>query len=157
MSKTKKLFLDEEEEENLNLGLLRLSLELPSHELFYKINILNAFKFTRIKDLIIQGNYFQYNFPRFEAYHHLSKTCIQIIGNKSDVSYRLKEQKELFNSESEMAYLFNELPDVDYLIKTSDLIDDFSLILLPENSVFNIQSFSLSSTDERYQLIKYYE
>jgi hypothetical protein len=47
--------------------------------------------------------------------------------------------------------------DVDYLIKTSDYIDDFSLILLPEFSVFNIQTFSLSSTNERYQLIKYYE
>ena len=155
--KIKKLFLDKEEEEHLNLGLVRLSKDLPAHELFYKINNLNEFKFTRIKDITIYGKYFQYNFSRFEAYHHLSKNCIQIISNKSEVSYKIKEQKELFNSESETRFLFNELTDVDYLIKTSDFIDDFSLILFPENSVFNIQTFPLSSIDERHQLIKYYE
>ncbi|SFI21493.1 IPExxxVDY family protein [Halpernia frigidisoli] len=155
--KTKKLFLEEEEEENLNLGLLRLAQDLPAHELFFKINLLNSFKFTRIIDLVVQGTFFQYNFARFQAYHHLDKNCLQIISNKSEVSYKIKEQKELFNSETEMAYIFEELPDVDYLIKTSDYIDDFSLILLPENSAFNIQTFSLSSTNERYQLIKYYE
>ena len=155
--KIKKLFLDEEEEEHLNLGLVRLSKDLPAHELFYKINNLNEFKFTRIKDITIYGKYYRYNFSRFEAYHHLSKNCIQIISNKSEVSYKIKEQKELFNSESETRFLFNELTDVDYLIKTSDFIDDFSLILFPENSVFNIQTFPLSSIDERHQLIKYYE
>jgi hypothetical protein len=155
--KTKKLFLDEEEEESINLGLIRLSQEFPTHELFYKINKLNAFKFTRIKDITIFGTYFKYTFARFEAYHHLSKNCLQIISNKSELSYKIKEQKELFNSESETRCLFNELTDVDYLIKTSDLIDDFSLILFPENLVFKIQIFPLSSINERYQLIKYYE
>ncbi|WP_417427606.1 IPExxxVDY family protein [Halpernia sp.] len=155
--KTKKLFLDEEEEETTNLGLLRLSQELPAHELFYKINKLNAFKFSRIKDLIIYGEFYQYNFPRFEAYHHLSKNCIQILSNKSAISHKIKEEKELFNFEEETSYLFSELQDVDYLIKTSDLIDEFSLILMPENFVFNIQTFPLSSIDERYELIQYYE
>lgn len=155
--KTKKLFLDDEEEEYLNLGLLRLTQELPAHEFFFNVNILNAFKFKRIKDLIIYGEFYQYNFSRFEAYHHLSQNCIQIISNKSEISYKIRDAKELFNTENEIGYLFNELVDVDYLIKTSDFIDDFSLILFPENSVFNIQTFPLSSIDEHYQLIQYYE
>lgn len=34
---------------------------------------------------------------------------------------------------------------------------DFSLILLPENLVFQIQEYLLSSDEELYQLIQYYE
>ena len=34
---------------------------------------------------------------------------------------------------------------------------DFSVILLPENLVFQIQEYLLSSDEELYQLIQYYE
>lgn len=156
--KTKKLFLDFEEENTLtNIGLLRLAEELKPHELFFKINTLNAFCFKRIKDLIISKKYFSYHFYRFEAYHHLSKNCIQIISNKSSESHQIKVQKELFNTETPEGYLFDDLPAVDYIIRTTDFIDDFSLILWPENSVFQIQTFPICSLDERYQLIQYYE
>lgn len=157
MSKIKKFFLDADEEEFINLALLRLAKKLPAHEFFYKINQINAFKFKRIKDIIITGKYFQYNFPRFEAYHDSSKNYLQIIGNKSEISYKIKEQKELFNTENETSYLFKEFLDVDYVFKSADFIDDFSLILLPENLAFNLQTISLISNDDRYQLIKYYE
>lgn len=155
--KPKILFLDDAPQESLTIGLIRLSQDLPSHELFFKINNLNEFYFTRIKDLIIHGQYFLYHFPRFEAYHHLSKNRLQIISNKSEISYQIKEQSELFHAENDVSYIFNELREVDYLIKSADLIDDFSLILLPENSVFSVQSYVLSSDDERFQLINYYE
>lgn len=156
--KTKKLFLDiEEEDETANLGLVRLSEDLPAHELFFKTNTINAFQFSKIKDFSISGKFYRYHFPRFQAYHHLSKNCIQILANKSISSEQTKVKTELFNTESSTGYLFDELPDVDYIIKTTDYIDDFSLILWPENSVFQIQSFPISSLDERYQLINYYE
>lgn len=156
--RTKKLFLDlDEEDENINLGLLRLSHDIKPHELFYKINSLNEFQFSNIKDLVVTRQYYRYKFLRFEAYHHLSKNCIQIIANKSFESQQLKPQKELFSVESANGLFFNDLLEVDYIIKSSDLIDDFSLILLPENSVFQLQTISLCSQDERYQLIQYYE
>jgi hypothetical protein len=53
--------------------------------------------------------------------------------------------------------LLDHFQDVDYLIKTSETFDDFSLILLPENLVFKTQEFTLSSDEELYQLIQYYE
>ena len=68
-----------------------------------------------------------------------------------------KKSTELFNNEEDTKYLLENFNDVDYLIKTSEPFDDFSVILLPENLVFQIQEYLLSSDEELYQLIQYYE
>jgi len=47
--------------------------------------------------------------------------------------------------------------DVDYIIYAKDSFKDFSLILLPENIMFQIQDFSLQPNSELYKLINYYE
>jgi hypothetical protein len=155
--KTQKFILDIDEDEEITLGLVRLAKEVPSFELFFHLNNLNPFHFKRITDLIFHANYYDYYFPRFEAFHHDSKICIQFIENKSSHSFQKKITTELFNTESEIRFLLEKFEDVDYLIKTSEPFDDFSVILLPENLMFQIQNFQLSPSEELYQLIQYYE
>ena len=155
--KTQKFTLEIEEDEEITLGLVRLIKEVPDYELFYHLNSLNPFKFTRIKDLLFQGTYYDYYYPRFQAFHHDSKICIHFIANKSSYSVQKKISTELFNTEVDTKYLLDHFPDVNYIIKTSEPFDDFSVILLPENLMFQIQDFQLSPIEELYQLIQYYE
>ncbi len=155
--KNLKLFLDDEDEEDLSLGLIRLVKNLPGYEFFYHINSINESKFNRIDDLIKVGLYYDYAHARFETFHFETKTCIQIISNKSISTTKKKEQLELFSHEEEFNYLLPLHKDVGYIIKTSDNINDFSLILTPENIMFSIQNFQLSPDDELYKLIQYYE
>ncbi len=155
--KTQKFTLEIDEDDTITLGLVRLVKEVADYELFYHINELNDFKFKRISDLIFQGVYFDYHFARFEAFHHDSKICIHIIANRSHHSIQKKKITELFNTEEDTKYILGNSPDVDYLIKTSEPFGDFSVILLPENLMFQIQDFPLSPNEELYQLIQYYE
>ena len=156
--KPQKILLDiEDNDEEIILGLVRLAKELPPHELFYQLNKLNSFKFSRIADLVYEGNYYDYFFPRFEGFHSDSKVCIQFIANKSTHNFQKKISAELFSAEQETKFLLDHFQDVDYLLKTSEVFDDFSLILLPENLMFQIQSFPLSPIEELYQIIQYYE
>lgn len=155
--KNQKLLLSDDEEDDLTLGLVRLAKDVPDFELFYAINRLNESQFSRIKDVTKTGIYHDYFHPRFETYHFETKTCIQFISNKSSHFLAKKEQTELFSDEDEIHYLLPSYPEVDYIIKMSDFIPDFSLILLPENTTFPIQDFQLSSSSELYHLIQYYE
>lgn len=156
--KSQKILLDiEDEEEQIILGLVRLAKEIPDYELFYHINSSNSFTLTRINDLISAGTYYDYYFPRFEGFHHDSKVCIQFIANKSSQNVQKKIATELFSGEQEIKFLLDRFQDVDYLLKISEPSPDFSLILLPENLLFQIQSFPLSSNEELYQTIQYYE
>lgn len=155
--KSLKLFLDTEEEEDLTLGLIRLTKEIPDYELFFLINRINDAEFNRIKDITKIGTYYDYFHPRFEAYQKETKTCIQFIANKSVQSIQKQEVTELFVEEDHVNYLLPNHKDVDYLLKSSDSYADFSVILLPENLMFQTQEFKLSSYDELYQLIQYYE
>lgn len=156
--KTQKLLWDiEEEDKEITLGLVRLAKEVPHHELFFHINTINSFNFSRISDFIFEGNHFDYFFPRFEGFHSDSKICIHFIGNKSYHHIQKKISTELFSGEHETKILLEHFQDVDYIIKTSEPFDDFSLILLPENIVFKIQDFSLAPQEELYQIIQYYE
>lgn len=155
--KNLKLFLDDEQEEDLSLGLIRLVKNIPDYEFFYHINSQNELKFKRIDDLIKSGMYNDYAHARFEAYHFETKTSFQVISNKSIIKHKKKEQQELFSDEEEINYLLPFHQDVDYIIKTSDNIGNFSLILPAENLMFPIQDFKLSSNDELYELIQYYE
>lgn len=155
--KTQKILLDTEEEEEIALGLVRLAKDVPDYELFYHLNTINSFKFSRITDFVFQGNYYDYYFPRFEAFHSEANIYIHFIANKSCHSIQKKNSTELFSGEDETKFLLGHFQDVDYLIKTSEPFDDFSLILLPENLLFQIQNFSLHPKEELYHLILYYE
>lgn len=156
--KSPKLLLDIEcEDEEITLGLVRLAKQVPDFEFFYHVNALNSFQFSRITDLIFHGYYFDYEFPRFQAFHCDSKICLHFIANKSSRSFQKKTSMELFSAETDTKYLLEQYPDVDYIIWTSEPFDDFSLILLPEHLTFKTQCFQLSPEEEFYQLIQYYE
>lgn len=155
--KIEKLSLDLDESDCIEVGLLRLTKKIPEHEFFFHLNSQNAFQFTRIKDFVVPGNYFIHHFSCFEAYHHQTRNCIKIIKNQSILAEQVKVQRELFSDESNVKYLLNNHQDVDFIVTTSDGIDDFSLILFPANLAFKIQSFPLSSDEELYNLIQYYE
>lgn len=156
--KPQKILLEiEDDDEEITLGLVRLAKEVPEHELFYQLNLLNSFKFSRIADLVYHGTYYDYSFPRFEGFHCDTKVCIQFISNKSSQNIQKKVSKELFSGEQETKFLLDHFQDVDYLLKTSEPFGDFSLILLPENLMFQIQNFPLSPIEELYHIIQYYE
>ena len=156
--KKQKILLDiEEDNEELPLGLVRLAKEVPDFELFFHLNSLNSFKFSRIADLVIKGAYKDYYFPRFQAFHTDTQICIHFIANKSAHYTQKKISKELFSEEDETRYLLDHFQDVDYIVWTSEPFDDFSVILLPENLMFQIQSFPISPNDELFQLIQYYD
>lgn len=155
--KNQKILLDiEEEEEEIILGLVRLAKDVADYELFYQINTLNTFKFSRIADYVHQGKYYDYRFPRFQAFHTDSRICIHFIANKSAQNILKKVSTELFSAEEDIRYLLDGFQDVDYLIWTSEPFDDFSVILLPENMVFQIQNYPLSSNEELFHSIQYY-
>lgn len=149
--------LDDIEFEDIAIGLVRLAKNIPAHEFFYKVNQLNNLSFSRKKDLVFHGDYYDYFFPRFEAYHKFSKTCFTFISNISSESKQKKIQTELFTEEENIKFLLNNQVDVEYILHSSDQFPDFSVILLPENLVFPIQDYTLSSDEELYQIIQYYE
>jgi len=149
--------LDDIEFEDIAIGLVRLAKDVPAHEFFYKINQANNLSFSRKKDLVFHGGYYDYFFPRFEAYHKFSRTCFTFISNKSSESKQKKVQTELFTEEENIKFLLNNQVDVEYILHSSEQFPDFSVILLPENLVFPIQDYTLSSDEELYQIIQYYE
>lgn len=149
--------LDDIEFEDIAIGLVRLAKDIPAHEFFYKINQLNNLSFSRKKDLVFHGDYYDYFFPRFEAYHKFSKTCFTFISNKSSESKQKKVQTELFTEEENIKFLLNNQVEVQYILHSSEQFPDFSVILLPENLVFPIQDYVLGSEEELYQIIQYYE
>jgi hypothetical protein len=149
--------LDDIEFEDITIGLVRLAKDIPAHEFFYKINQSKNLIFSRKKDLVFHGAYFDYFFPRYEAYHKFSKTCFTFISNKSSESKQKKVQTELFTEEENIKFLLNNQVDVEYILHSSEQFPDFSVILLPENLVFPIQDYTLSSDEELYQIIQYYE
>ena len=156
--KSQKILLDiEDDDEQLILGLVRLAKEIPEHELFFHINTINNFKLNRIKDLVLIGDYYDYHFTQNQGFHYESKVCIQFIANKSSQNIQKKIATELFSEEQDIKYLLNHFQDVDYLLKISEPSPDFSLILLPENLLFPIQTFLLSPIEELYQTMQYYE
>ncbi|WP_374443601.1 IPExxxVDY family protein [Epilithonimonas sp.] len=156
--KIKKQFLKlEEDHTEITIGLVRLIKTIPEHELFFILNKINDFKFKRINDIKIKGEYFDYYFSRYQAYDKYSKNCYSFISNKSIRSDQKKVQNQLFSDESNIKFLLNLHQDADYILTNSDMFADFSLILLPENFVFQIQEYLLSSEEELYQLIQYYE
>ncbi|MFY1048254.1 IPExxxVDY family protein [Chryseobacterium sp. GP-SGM7] len=149
--------LDDIEFEDIAIALVRLVKHIPDHEFFFKINQKNDLTFSRIKDLVYHGIYYDFFFPRFEAYHKHTKTCFTFISNKCSESNQKKLQTELFTEEENIKFLLNNHPDVEYILHSSEQFPDFSVILLAENLAFPIQDYNLSSEEELYQIIQYYE
>lgn len=155
--KPKKLFLDQEEEESLNVGLIRLAKNIPDYEFFFQTNNLNFFQFIRKDDFIIHAEYNDYYFSCYIAYDNVSKNIWKIFSNKSIETIKKKEQDKLFSDEQDIKFLLEQHQEVDYIISSGDDFVDFSVILLPENLSFPIQDFSLEPDEELYQIIQYYE
>lgn len=152
MLKAKKIFLDLDDEKPIDIGLIRLAKKIPDYEIFFEINKLNSFNFYRTDDLKFK----KFSFTKFEAYHPETKTCYQIIANKS-LPNRKKTANELFSQAEEIKFLMPKNKDVEYIIYAKDSFPDFSLILLPENILFQIQDYSIQPQHELYKLIQYYE
>jgi hypothetical protein len=68
-----------------------------------------------------------------------------------------KNRQNSFSEEENIKFLLNNQVDVEYILHSSEQFPDFSVILLPENLVFPIQDYTLSSEEELYQIIQYYE
>ena len=149
---SKKIFLELEEDEPINIGLIRQAKRLPDYEMFFEINKLNSFHFYRTDDLILK----KFSFTKFETYLPETKTYYQIIANKS-IPKRKKTVNELFPQAEEIKFLMPKYKDVEYIIYAKDSFPDFSLILLPENILFQIQDYSIEPQQELYKLIQYYE
>lgn len=155
--KTQKIILDIDYDDEITIGLVRLAKEVPDYELFYHLNTLNPFSFKRISDLVLRGNISDHYFPRFRAFHNSTQVCVHFISNRASQVIQTKTSHELFSGDEDSGFLLKNFQDVDYIIKTSEPFDDFSVILLPENLMFQIQNFHLSPDEELYQLIQYYD
>lgn len=141
-----------DDEEPINIGLIRLAKKVPDYEMFFEINKLNSFNFCRTDDLKLK----KFCFTKYEAYHPETKTCYQIIANKS-IPKKKKTANELFPQADEIKFLMPKNKDVEYIIYAKDSFPDFSLILFPENILFKIQDYSVEPQQELYKLIQYYE
>lgn len=150
---SKKIFLDlDDDEEPFDIRLIRLAKKVPHYEMFFEINQLNSFNFYRTDDLQVK----KFSFTKFETYHPETKTCYQIIANKS-IPKRKKTTNELFAQAEEIKFLMPKYKDVEFIIYAKDSFPDFSLILLPENTISQIEDFSVQPQQELYKLLQYYE
>lgn len=155
--KTKKLLFDvDDDDEALDIGLLRLTKNIPEHELFFHINRHHSLSFTRIADIVSYGTFYHRHFSCFETFYREGAVCLRCISNTAHRSDLQKESTELFSDECQ-DLLLPQYPDVDYILTASEPIDDFSVILQAEKFLFPIQEYSLSSDTELYTLIQYYE
>ena len=99
-----------------------------------------------------------------ETYIPLLLNFKKLVDEKVDFRITMSMTPPLLNmldnellQERYIKYLLNHFQDVDYLLKISEPSPDFSLILLPENLLFPIQTFLLSPIEELYQTMQYYE
>lgn len=141
----------------ISVSLIRLAKNIADYEFFFQINQLNHLKFARIQDLVYCGEFYDYHFPRFQAYHQFTETCFTFTANQSLISTPKKVLRELFVAEENIKFLLNNKTDVEYILHSSEHIPDFSVILLPENLVFPRQDYTVDSDEEFYQILQYYE
>ena len=149
--------LDDIESDDITIGLVRLAKHIPDHEFFFTVNQKNGLNFRRTDDLVFEGAYYHYHFSRFETYDKFTKTCFTFISNRSFESRQKKTHTELFLQEDNIKFLLNNQAEVQYILHSSEQFPDFSVILLAENLAFPIQDYNLSSEEELYQIIQYYE
>ena len=146
---------DEDEIEEVSLGLLRLSDKIHPHEFFFKINSSRKLQFERTVDLEICGEYFNYQHSVFQACDRQTRNIIRLFKNKSCLSHQKKEIDELFSDENPIHYLIPKAEEVDYIMFSSDNIADFSVLLPSQNINFSIQELITDSNHPLYKLIQY--
>lgn len=154
---TQNFILDDCQEDPQIVGLVRAVKQMPDYEFIFNINTANNFQFSRIEDLKFCGEYYDHFFSVYTGYDKEYKNCLTIISNKSTSYSQKKEINTLFIDEEKEKYLISKYKDIDFIIKTSDSINDFSLILLPKFLAFEVQEYILSSEEELHQMIQYYE
>lgn len=152
--KSKALFLDFDNEEEILVVLVKLKQKLPYHELFFKINQLNLFQFFRKKDLQIEDFSGYHSFPIFEAFDEHTQTTFRVMLNRS-FNFRRKERsiRGLFDFIEEERFFICE--EVDLIIFSKERGNDFSVVHLPEGWVK--EEYQLSSEEELYQTILNYD
>lgn len=156
MKKRFSLFNDADNEP-ISIGLARLVKFLQPHILFFQINSQKNMRYQRKRDLEVFSEYYRYDHIVFEAHQPNWKNKILFIQNKNSNCTKIKEIDRLFVEETEDNYLLDKYTDVEYLVKTSNNIRNFSLISLPENLFFQIQPYELEPDNELYKIIQYYE
>ena len=154
--KNKSLFLDFDETEDVSVVLVRLKREQPFHELFFKINRLNSFKFFRKNDLEIEDYFGYYNFPIFEAFDRHTQVTFRIIINHS-YDFRRKEKpiEGLFDLLEEEKYFIH--PGINLILFSKEGNCDFSVINLPKELVSSVEEYKLYSEEKLYETILNYD
>lgn len=143
------------EEENISVGLIKLRKDIPYQELFFKINQLNPFNFTRKKDLQIEDNFGKYDFPIYEAFNEMTRSHFVVLVNKPCAIYQQEtDEKSLFDL-IETKYLLK--PEITLIIFAKEIWEDFSVINTPTEWVQDLQEYSLSQKEELYHIILNYE
>lgn len=153
------LTFEDDEEEELPLGLCRLAYPMEDFQFFYKLNRLNDFKFCRTKDIVIKRGYYKAFFNRFEAYDSRNKTHYIVVVNRSHTVEEVEQRMNLFSGIEHTEYLFSDRALVDYILLTKGGFGDFSLILLPKEEVLQVEELVLSSQHELFDIIQcdYYD
>lgn len=151
--KGKLLSLDLDDPKPLSVGLIRLSTQIPPYQFFFELNKINPFQFQRSDDLIVPFAEENYNFLCMQGYDEVEQTNYQMIANKS-FRKEIKTPGSLFESYEHSHVLLEKQLAVDYLLLIKREIADFSLILLPENRVFPIQTIEIRPEESVYQYIE---
>lgn len=146
--------MDFDDNEKIELGFLRFTQKISPHELFFKVNQQNAFKFSRKKDLIVEDSFGYYEFPQYEAYDELSQNHFIIISNKSSRYIRKTPIRGLFDFIEEKFFAKEE---IDFLIFAKEGGNDFSKIVWPTDFVPMVKTCTISSEDELYPIILHYD
>ncbi|MDL1913461.1 MAG: IPExxxVDY family protein [Bergeyella sp.] len=152
------LLLDDQDSDVIEIGILQANnTPLPEHEFFFHINRKNHLKFTRKEDLELRGKYYRYRHSVHSAYHKISQNTLHFISNKSIKTLKEKELDELFTEENEINYLLKNHKEITYIVKATDNMSDFCLILPFDTSPTQIQSLPLTKDSNLYFLIQNYE
>ena len=138
------------------IGLIKCSHSLPDHEFFFLLNASNSFFFERKNDLLVEGVFFDYYFSVFEAYCESNDVLFRFFANSPSYKAQKKEILELFSEESDEEFLFTN-PEISYVTTCSYNSPDFSLILQPEKTIFQLENHLLFPEDRLFHLIQYYE
>lgn len=153
MPKNKKIFLDFDDEEPLKIGLIQLAKNIKVSEFFFKINNINNSPFVRVNDFTITKKKQQFSFQQFKNDFNNTGYPYHIISNKS-FEQKIKENRDsLFDESYAVQYLIENQRNIDFIIKTNDIYPDFSLILYPENSIFQIQEIEITTQSILYQYL----
>lgn len=152
--KNKKLFLDWEEEETITIGLIKLAQRLPHHEIFFKINQLNRFKFRRVDDFVLNRNCQNYFFPKFECYDCASQNRWVMIANQSLKFEKKSSSLELFDLHEEYEFLFYSKKDFDFVVTSQDGNMNISNIQFPKGMLVEFITKDLEENDELFSYIQ---